>query len=199
MQNQVAEDWQEARTQAQPEKSGADEGQEYHQREHPRDEGKRQTATNVRTWKARLEEVRVKEGEAQADGQMDGDCRVEDIGGVFDHDVVGQPLEPHRVRLGARLRGGLDVCQREGNAVRDHGSNNHEYGGNKTGEDCSRQPALPQCRLRVQHGRYLLLRRGTAHTSPEPQALRALSRSACSPTCNRVLDLPPSAAMGQQY
>lgn len=147
---------------------------------------------------ARLDEVGVYEGKAQTDGEMDGDGRVEDIGGVLDHDVVGQALEPQRIGLGAGLSRGLDVCQREGNAVRDHGSENHEYGGNKTGKDCSRQPVLPQCRLRVQHGRYLLLRRGTAHTSPESQALRASSRSACSSTCHRVLDLPPVAAMGQQ-
>lgn len=199
MQDQIAEDWQESRAQAQPEETGADQGQEDHQRKHPRDEGERETAPGVGPWDARLEKVRVDEGKAQTDGEMNGDGRVEDIGGVFNHDVVGQPLEPHRIRLGARLCRGLDVRQREGDAVRDHGGENHEYGGNKAGEDCSHQPALPQCRLRVQHGRYLLLRRGFAHTSPESQALRASSRSACSPTCHRVLNLLPEAALGQQY
>ena len=164
MQDQIAEDWQESRAQAQPEETGADQGQKDDERQHPRDEGERETTPDVGPWYARLDEVRVDEGEAQADGEMNGDGRVEDIRGVFNHDVIGQALEPHRIGLGTGLRRGLDVCQREGDAVRDHGGENHEYGGNKAGEDCSRQPALPQCRLRVQHGRYLLLRRGAAHT-----------------------------------
>lgn len=62
---------------------------------------------------------------------MDGDRCVEDIGGVFNHDVVRQALEPSGVRLGAGLCGRLNSRQREGNAVRDHGGENHEYGGNK--------------------------------------------------------------------
>ena len=133
MQNQVAEDRQEARAQSQSKKTGADQGQEHYERQHPRNEGERKTAANVGTWDARLEEVRVDERESQADGEMDADRRVEDIGGVLNHDVVGQALEPQRIGLSAGLSRGLDVCQREGNAVRDHGSENHEYGGNKAG------------------------------------------------------------------
>ena len=131
VQNQIAENGQESRAQAQPEETGADQGQKHHERQRPRDGGECQAASYVRAGDARLEEICVEEGEAQTDGQMDGDRRVEDIGGVFDHDVIGQALEPHGVRLRAGLSGGLNSRQREGNAVRDYGGENHEYGGNK--------------------------------------------------------------------
>lgn len=89
VQDQVAEDRQETRAQTQSEETGANERQEDHEREHPREEGKRQAASYVGTRNARLEEVRVDEGEAQTDAEMDGDRRVEDIGGVLNYDVVG--------------------------------------------------------------------------------------------------------------
>lgn len=198
VQDEIPQYRQETRAQAQAEETGPNQRQEDHQREHPREERKSKSAPNVGSGHARLEKVRVDEGKAESYGEVNGNGRVKDIGGVLNHDVVGQALEPQRICLGAGLRRGLDVREREGNAVRDHGGENHEYGGNKAGEYCSRQPALPQCRLRVQHGRYLLVRRGIAHTLPDLQALRAPSRSACSPTCHRVLDLLPVAATPQQ-
>lgn len=101
MQDEIAQDRQEARAQAQPEETGAHQGQKDHQRKHPREEGKRQAAPDVMARDARLDEVGVYEGKAQTDGEMDGDRRVKDIGGVLDHDVVGQALEPSRIRLRA--------------------------------------------------------------------------------------------------
>ncbi len=133
MQNQIAENGQESRVEAESQKANAYQRQEYHQREYPREEGKGQSAAYVRAGNARLDKVRVDEGEAQADGQMDRDGGVKHIGCILNQDVIGQALKPGRVCLGAGLCGRLNARQREGNAVRDYGSKYHEYSGYKAG------------------------------------------------------------------
>ena len=94
MQNQIAENGQEPRPQAESKKAGAYQGQEDNQRQHPGEKGKGKTAAYVRTGNARFHKVRIDERKAQADTKMDCNRGVEHIGGVFNHDVVCQALKP---------------------------------------------------------------------------------------------------------
>ena len=103
VQYQITEDWQESRTETESEEAGTHERQENYEGKHPGEESKCQTATHVRPRNARLDKVRIDEGEAHADTKMDRNCGVEHVRGVFNHDVIRQALEPGRVRLGACL------------------------------------------------------------------------------------------------